>query len=347
MAVDEKANAAEVQHYVPQFILRNFLSDATKQQCTVFDKHTSREFSASIKGIMAERRFHDFTFDERYMASFEKSVGAVEDIILPTYQNVLRDRRLKGSAEEKVNLATLVAFQFVRTRATRDLMAHLEEDLKGKLEGWGMKIEDFEGYTPLTQDRIAEQHIRFMGDAIGKFTEILATKDFGLLAPADGRSFYLGDNPVSLHNTLAKPSFYGTIGLAVRGIEVYLPLSSDLMLCAWCPSILDQIRETDQQQAKNGPALLLKGLMDKRINQTQMRAELAVLNELRRPIRELLDSFSAGLPRQASPENMDFLNALQLSHSRRFVVCQQGDFRLARRFMKDNPGHSGRRLSIS
>ena len=55
--------AAQNQHYVPQFILRQFLSNQKKEQVTVFDKKTGKIFITGIRNIMAERRFNNFTFE--------------------------------------------------------------------------------------------------------------------------------------------------------------------------------------------------------------------------------------------------------------------------------------------
>lgn len=43
-------DGAQNQHYVPKFILRNFLSNEAKEQVTVFDKETGRCFPSNIKG---------------------------------------------------------------------------------------------------------------------------------------------------------------------------------------------------------------------------------------------------------------------------------------------------------
>ena len=75
--------AAQNQHYVPKHILRNFLSDSENERVTVFDKLEEKSFVSSIKNVMAERQFHDFFFDENWMASFEPIACAAEDQLLP------------------------------------------------------------------------------------------------------------------------------------------------------------------------------------------------------------------------------------------------------------------------
>ena len=100
-----QVQAAQNQHYVPKFILRNFLANPKKEQVHVFAKSSGRGFTTSIKNIMAERRFHEFSIDENYLASFEKSVCRVEDMLLPAYRNVVENRRIDGTPEQKALLA--------------------------------------------------------------------------------------------------------------------------------------------------------------------------------------------------------------------------------------------------
>lgn len=118
---------------------------------------------------MAERRFHEFAIDENYLASFEESVCRIEDLLLPAYQGVVESRRLDGTPEQKANLAMLMAFQFLRTRSQRDQFEDMERQFAEHLDRHGASIEDIEGYRPLTEDALSQQHIRFMRDAAGEF----------------------------------------------------------------------------------------------------------------------------------------------------------------------------------
>lgn len=53
------------------------------------------------------------------------------------------------------------------------------------------------------------------------------------------------DNPVVMKNSNDFGA-YGNLGLAVRGIKIYLPLSSTLMLTMYCPSIREQMASQKQ-----------------------------------------------------------------------------------------------------
>lgn len=56
--------AAQHQHYVPQLLLRGFLSReasrAAKEQVHVYDMVERRQFTPPIGKIMGERRYNDF-----------------------------------------------------------------------------------------------------------------------------------------------------------------------------------------------------------------------------------------------------------------------------------------------
>lgn len=339
-------DSAQNQHYVPKLILRNFLSNEAKEQVTVFDKKTGKTFTPNIAGIMAERRFHDFQVSEEYIASFEQTAGRVEDAILPTYRRILKERRLNHSAEEQAHLAMLVAFQFLRTRRQRDRFVEMEEMISAKLTQLGGKLEDLEGYEPLTEDRLKHQHTSFIVDAIKEFTNLIGGKHMMLISAAPGRDFYISDNPVVLYNDQDfGPN--GNLGLGVRGIQIHLPLSHDLMLACLCPTILNGAIEQLDKNLNEVRAALLPLVMEGRITGEQMREQVAIIEEKGSRIRGWWQRYMDGVADEASDENMDFYNSLQLSQSRQFVISKNEDFVLANRFIADFPSHKPAGLRIS
>jgi hypothetical protein len=341
-----QASAAQNQHYVPKFILRNFLSNPKKEQVHVFSKRSGKGFSTSIKNIMAERRFHEFAVDENYLASFEESVCRVEDMLLPAYRSVIEKRRLDGTPEQKAHLAMLIAFQLLRTRSQRDQLVDMEHQLAEHLEQHGGSIEDIEGYKPLTDDALREQHIRFMRNAVGEFAQVVAAKDFLLLEAPKNRRFYLSDNPVTIHNSRPSDGFYGNMGLACEGIEIYMPLTSDLQLCAWCPSLLLDMRERNAESNRQLAAAILSPAIGV-TNPALLAEQLQQLREYRENIEDTLNRVTEGIPLSASCENMDFQNALQVGQARDHLICQKADFDLAKRLNAEYPASNGRHFSVS
>ena len=340
-------DGAQNQHYVPKFILRNFLSNNDKEQVTVFDKKTSKSFTPNIAGIMAERRFHDFQISDDYIASFEAGACNLEDQILPVYRRVLADRRLPDDVEERAHLAMLVAFQFLRTRRQRDRFAEMEVLLGAKLEKMGTGIERLEGYEPMTEDRLKQQHAQFIVKAIAGFTALIADKHMMLIAAATGRDFYIGDNPVVLHNSQPSHPLYGNIGLGVKGIEVYLPLSHDLLLACYCPTIIDGATQRLDDAVESARQALFPLVVAKQISAAQMKAKIDEIERIGSRVRAWKKRLVDGAVDQSLGDNMDFYNSLQMSQARQFVISKAGDFDLAKRFMKDFPGHRPDNIGVN
>lgn len=341
----KQKDAAQHQHYVPKFMLRNFLSNADKEQVTVFDKETSEVFSTNIRGIMAERRFNEFVIDEQWLASFEPAICGIEDLVLPVYRRVVENRSLDKSDEERAHLAYLIAFQFVRTKAQRDCFTQMDNMIRDKSTG----VEPIEAELAKMGDpaMLKMRHADFIKESMREFTGLIAIKDLVLMEAPRNRSFYLGDNPVAMHNHEKAHPFWGNIGLAIQGIEIYLPLASDLILCAWCPSIIEKHRREAVERLPDYRSALLGKMMQGELTTQELRTNNERMNELAKPITDLISSFDTGKPISLGDGQMDFHNSLQLSSSVRHVICPRGDFKLAQRFMADNPGHKGRQIRTS
>lgn len=338
-------DGAQNQHYVPKFILRNFLSDEDKKQVSVFDKETGRCFPTSIRGIMAERRFNEFVVDEQWLASFEPAIGRIEDEVLPVYRRIVESRRLERSEEERVYLAYLIAFQMVRTKAQRDQFTQVDNMVREKWSAISGIEDELAGMSDPASLKL--RHAEFIREALAEFTGIIAAKDFLLMEAPAHRSFYLGDNPVAMFNHEPSDPFWGNIGLAIRGIEIYLPLTRDLMLCAWCPSIFEKHRLGTETNLKGAKAALLGKLLRGEMTRDVVRAANERLAELAKPVTDMIECVDSGRPILLADDQMDFQNRLQVGCSVRHVICPRGDFALAKGFMADNPGHKGARIRFS
>jgi hypothetical protein len=350
MAVIREAMAAQNQHYVPKFILRHFLADEENERVAVYDKHTDKTFVTSIKNIMAERRFNDFKFDDDWIASFEPVACCAEEQVLPDYREIVERRRLDNTPEQKAALAVLIAFQFLRTKAHRDRWKTIEEEIIKKVEASGGRMQDVKGWEnwqPSTEDSLKRDHLLSVQGSIGEFARIIAAKDFVLAEPAPGRTFYLGDNPVCLANSRDFGP-YGNLGFALPGIEIYMPLAADLMLCAWCPSILDKIKQGHERGKKSRQTEAVARVMAGQLLPAEMKKLMAQLEELERPYEELIVATSEGRPVSSSDQNMDYYNSLQTAWAYRYVVCRQSDFALARGFNRETPSlRRGYRLTAA
>jgi hypothetical protein len=338
------------QHYVPKFILRQFLTNTDGERVAVYDKQNDNTFVTSIRNVMAENRFNDFAFDDDWMVSFEPLACAAEDQVLPTYKRILETRRLEKSPQEKAALAFLVALQFLRTKANRNHWQQMEDLLVAKVKESGGKIQDVKGWEewqPATENSLKRDHLLSIRKSIGEFAQIIGMKDFLLAEPAEGRSFYLGDNPVCLNN-MQRFGPYGNLGLAVTGIEIYMPLASDLLLCAWCPSILSTMRSEYEKGVRERQTQAVGEVLAGKMSAQQMKELMERFEEMGRPAASLLSAAAEGRPCSSNADNMDYYNSMQVAFASRYVVCQQADFALARRFCRENPdAKHGHRMSAA
>ncbi|MDF3419095.1 DUF4238 domain-containing protein [Sulfitobacter sp. KE29] len=257
---------------------------------------------------------------------------------------------LDGSPEERMMLGVFVAFQLLRTRAYRDQMNTLFKGVQNHLKKLGLPEHELAVMDDLSDKRLAQSHLESLRSSIEKFSSIIATKDFLLLQAPNDKAFYLSDNPVALHNDEGKEGFFGNIGLSVKGIQLYIPLSSRFMLAALCPSILASFRTTFEenkksaQQVKAMLALSPTAYGSKRI---ELEAHLSLLKDSLDKVESFIRAANEGTPLIATGETMEFYNSLQVASAREFVVCEKGDFRLAKRFVdREGPGGGGLKLKM-
>ena len=119
------------------------------------------------------------------------------------------------------------------------------------------------------------------------------------------------------------------------------------MLCAWCPSIMEEVRRSYGDSKQKITTQLLGHLMAGRISAATMKTEMDSMRESWKPITAFIDATTLGMPIPSDTENMDFYNSLQTANSFRYVVCQQSDFDLARRQNKEFPHlRRGRKITF-
>jgi hypothetical protein len=110
----------------------------------------------------------------------------------------------------------------------------------------------------------------------------------------------------------------GNLGLAVRGIEVYLPLSANFTLGFLCSSIAEKV-------------------LDGHSKATTLRQYTDVEIPAAERIGYLADAIRYGHAVPSLPQNVDFGNSLQVASAERFVFSATPDFQIAEAMLEDNP----------
>ncbi|MET0399584.1 MAG: DUF4238 domain-containing protein [Longimicrobiaceae bacterium] len=313
------------QHYVPRFLLKEFGS-GKKHRLYTYDKQTDRVFQTNPDKVAAENGFYDFTLEGSTFTA-EPAMGSLETATAPVVKRILREESLASLTDEERRLLSLfVAVQYTRTRNFRDTLSDLSRRMAEWLRGAGADAEGLE----MTEDDAAAMSVQMALDA-HEFAPHIYDKAWLLLKNPTATPFYTSDNPVTFQN-LDDFGPYGNIGLAVPGIEIYLPLGSRLCLSMLC--------RTREEQARDGIRKVeqLQRTLPQRGRELESHALRA---------RQIVAAFDEGVPLLQDRDNVLNVNSLQVRYSARYVYSGTDDFSLVRTMLRDHPRlRTGPRLRV-
>lgn len=310
---------AKVQHYVPQFVLKHFC-EGKNPQIFVFDKEKEKVFRTNVKNVASENGFYNFSLGDGPV-TIEPLLSNLETAASHVIKKIAREESLGTiTSDERLILSTFIAVQFIRTKNVRLNIALMNKALEEKLTAMGLDSHDVDGFKVMDENDVKALSARLVLDA-AEFVPHLYGKTWILFKTTKSHPFYIGDNPVTLQNHLDFGP-YGNLGLAVKGIEIYFPVSRTLTLAIFCKSHEDVIRDTHR----------------KRQLLTNAKTDLSKNPDLDVPrIAELMAGIDEGKSVKSHPENVVNHNALQVRFASRFVFSNNDDFSLVREMIANNP----------
>lgn len=295
----------------------------------MLDLETEKSFPTSIDNIMGERRFNEFWIDDAMLATIEPWTGRIESHLAPIIERIRAEKTLERTPEEIANLAFLMAFQFVRTKGMRLMPERIDAQLRRHVKRMGFNPAKVDGLMNLDEDGLKKEHIRHQIQNLEKYVEIIAEKEFFLMVPPHGRSFYIGDHPVVLHNDEPRTVHTGHLGIGVAYIQIYLPLSSDVLLCAYDKAVLGQMmKASDEARNKEVAGYALSKLIAGEISAAQMKHAVDAARDLD-PVAAMIKAIRTGQPIVIGPEEVQFYNSLQAFFAHRFVIDPDDSFVVA------------------
>jgi len=296
------------QHYVPQFLLRSFASSPSGKQIYVFDKAKERSFSSSIEKVASARAFYDFEVNG-VVDSIDPLLGKLERVTSAVIKNITQVRSLRNlSTSARTLVALFAVVQMLRTEAQRKQSKALIDDLHDAIKRAGWNTDKVEGFDFLDEEEVRVSSITSLRELARDLLPHLVNKDWVLYRAPQGSSLYISDNPVALFNLNQDP-VRSTLGLRVPGIQLYLPLSSDLCLRFLCPTIADTVRGSYELAKKLGHPVPCH-------------------------VESLIHALDGGDMLPLDPANVIHQNSLQVANAERFVFCQSDDFALVREMIQ-------------
>ena len=307
------------QHYVPQFLLRNFAVPLKSSQIFVFDKHKEETFSTNIKNVCCEKGFYDIELKDKVL-TMEDSLGNLEAAAAVIIKKITNEGKLPNpDSVERFILAIFIAAQLLRVKTARTRINGLNSNLRTKFQAMGLAESQVEDFTSLKQEAVKLISMKMLERA-DDFVPYFYDKQWLLFSTNPDQTLFISDNPVTLQN---KNNFglYGSLGLGVRGIEIYLPISKIYSVCIWCRSYEETFAKSYNQYMQ---------LKDKRPDLIEKLGTAAAWFE------EFMTGITNGSCIKMWPDNVLNLNSLQVKFSSRFVYSSEDDFDIVRQMIKDD-----------
>lgn len=233
----KKPQTVKLQHYVPQFYLRNFsVKKGKNNSIYCFDKFEDREFRQNVKNIACENYF----YEDKGKQDLESDLSILEHDSSKIIRQIIITKNLNIlGRKERETLALFILKQSMRTKDNREsllLMGKMvkkhmaiSEELDRKLN---ISIEELEGIIDDLddEDEIKKVHKGMLSDDnLSRFVKPISKDLNWILYLNDTETPYLtSDNPVARFNPL---DYQGNGGVLSRGINLYLPLNSKISLC--------------------------------------------------------------------------------------------------------------------
>ena len=303
----------ENQHWVPKFLIRNFVASDGK----VFrlDKRNDEVRKIPPRDAASEIGFNEFLVDGTSV-SFEDTFERIETKAAPSIAKILKFNSANSlSQNQRMNLATFIAAQAVRTEAFH--------------RGFSREMSRQDFGAILQQVWIGIDH---------QITQILRRK-WAVMRIDTKETFYLGDNPVTLQVS-EFPNSKASLGVDVAGVELHLPLSPKCSLYLPCPRTAEEIeRGYANAQAIHRKIRTATMFGEKYIFDTKEMLQIAQKVMLR--AKPIVDAFNSGNWITASPDNIENFNYLQCSWASSWIFSNEGDFTFAKRVFRETPDYRG------
>lgn len=310
----------KIQHYVPRLLLKNFCC-GKRDHIFVLDKLKERTYRANITKVARERSFYDLETNE-YILSLEPSLTSLESRTAEIIQGIIEREALVLSAHDRTIVSVFAAVQLLRGPGPREQILDAGRLLEAQLRQMGADSAVASGLGAVDEQGAKIVAMSLVGQP-GQFAVHFLDKVWGLLRAPREQAFYISDSPVVMQNGRPENPIAGNLGLAVPGIEIYLPLTKALTLAFLCPSIYSELKEglagVPDHHATHlaGPRAFLAGLED-------------------------------GTPIALRDEEAAWFNSLQVGNAARFVYASTEGFHVAKEMILKNPEFkTGPRMRVS
>ncbi len=289
------------QHYVPQFLLKNFTTGHnSKATVWVLDKRNEKVYESSVRDVAHENQFYEY-HGEAGDIEAEELMQKIDSKGAGIIARIISNCKLPSSDEDRIWLSYFISTQMFRTPMTRNDMENFRQTIIHK---WGPDIR-VSPDDPKTVGEYGPQDAKLSSlmvfRDVPEFAKLLQGKVWILDEASRMPQYVISDNAVAMHNMVERRG-RGNLGLRNDGIEVYMPLSPKLTFHAICPILANAALKTPELSVSFSHALM------------------------------------EGAPMVNAPQNVEFVNSLQVIWAERFVYAKdRSDLDMPLDMLRTNP----------
>ncbi|MGM0388025.1 MAG: DUF4238 domain-containing protein [Natrinema limicola] len=224
------------QHYVPQFYFRNFAQD--ERVCTYNLENEESYQPTPISNICYENNFYG-------SKEMEKTLSKLESELASIIHDLVNARSLKpivDDQESRYLLDFFISHTHGRTKAAKIETENFTQEFLEMVTEVGVEAEELnKEHLEMVRDgdlKLEGPHLalRQFNSAYGPLHFLNMSRV--LIYNATSRDFITSDHPVILDNPRFKNEVnVGTTGYASRGLQIYCPLSPNVCLFYFDPSV--------------------------------------------------------------------------------------------------------------
>ena len=249
------------EHYDPQGYLEKWCIPGSLQ-VNVFDKEKDEARTNHIEDIASENYFYDLNLegvftaeeikyydlegvdlskidDEQYIENF--FANNVEGIFKKALEQIIFRVRAMNAWEinnclfikpkQVFSFSVLLALQYIRVKRVRNSIEELTDLLDQALRDKNASQELIDKYTKTSKNQLKYIHGKMIFDSewILHFARTFSSHIWLLLKNNTTQPFFTSDNPIGTAEHVHNP-YMAMSGVSSEGVEIYFPLSPDLML---------------------------------------------------------------------------------------------------------------------
>ena len=285
------------QHYVPRFYLENWALPNT-YQVYVYDIVNQKVRVSNITDVACENYFYDLDCfekveDRQFIENFfSKKIENDYSKLLTKIINRVncmnqweREKCYFVSEEDKASLSVFLALQFLRTKTVRNSIIEMSNCLQQILNDMGVPEETKMEYS-VSKDESKYIHAEMIFDSehIVEMATRFASLTWILIVNKTEQSFFTSDTPIGMQGHI-KNDFMSMSGIQSEGIEIYFPLSPNMMLVMYDGNYHKHVQPYERRLVENDDIEIVRyynSLCLARCNRTvfAMKNDFSIIDEI-------------------------------------------------------------------